>query len=314
MLAKSHIPHPDETGDLGRSLCGRPAVLLGEPGAATCTRCARLWEARSADLRGIGWPEALRAIAYVLAGPPVESAPDLRESWRAMDCRRGEVVESAEDTHVEPRRMTPRAWSDAGRPSHAMRCACPVCEWEAASLGVVDTWAAEQQVRPHRRHTCDFGSRDAALQFLVRWREDGPGSRSNAGSVIARLTEARRLEANVQTTQRFDREDLPIRRAQQAVDVERLLRRAFRESAERRGLTVEECVAVVLTTVAVERLPATRVAEVAGLSVAATRAMIAHGRRQFTIEAAAEGLIPMPRAETGLVPLVERIVAERGAA
>lgn len=314
MPAKLHHPHPDEIGDVGRSLCGRSAVLLGESSDVTCARCEAAWKRRPGP-RGIGWDEAIRAIAHVLAGPPVEPAPPLtREVWRAMDCRRGEVVESAEDVHLEPQRITPRAWSDAGRPSHAMRCACPVCEAEAVSLGAATNWEAEQQIRPHRTHAHEFGSRDAALQMLLRWRLDGPGTRSSAGTVIARLTEAARLEANVQTTQRFDREDLPIRRAQQATDVERMLRRAFAEPAERRGLTVEQCVEVVLTTVATERVPIARVAERVGLSVSAARALVKHARKVFTIEAAAAGYVPMPRAETGLVALVERRRAEMGEA
>lgn len=311
-MPRSHIPAPDEHGDVGRSLCGRSAVLLGEPEGATCARCLRVWGARSQDLRGVSWDEALRAIAHVLGGPPVEPIPPLtREVWRAMYCRLGELIEG-ETVYVEPRRITPRAWADQGYPSRALRCRCPVCEAEAASLGAVDNWQAEQQIRPHRTHDHEFGSRDAALTALVRWREDGPGTRSSAGAVVARLTEAARLEANVQTTQRYDREDLPIRRAGQATDIERMIRRAFVEPAERRGLTVDECVAVVLSTVASTRVPATRVAEVTGLSVQAARTMIAHGRRVFTVEAAASGYIPMPRAETGLVPLIERRMVEMG--
>lgn len=312
--AKIHIGAADETGDIGRSLCGRSAVLLGPHGDATCRRCMSAWETRRDDLRGITWDEAIRALAHVLSGPPVSPPPRMTpELWRSMDCRRGELVEDGDTARIEARRITPRAWLDKGRPARALRCQCPACEAEALDLPALDNWHAEQQVRPHRAYDCDFGSRDAALQALLRWRQDGPGARSNTGAVVSRLTESARLGATVQTTVRV-REELPTRRADQAADLERFLRRAFAEESERRGLSVDECVEVMLATVADRRVPATLIAERFGLSVAAARSLIAHGRRIFTIEAAASGYIPPPRAETGLLPLIEKRMSEMGEA
>lgn len=311
MSARLHRPAPDETGDVGRSACGRPAVLLAVDGAqVTCSACARV---RVDAPRGIGWHEALLGIAHLLGGPPVVPAPLLtREVWRAMDCRRGELVESADAVHLDPRRMTPRAWSDAGRPVHAMRCGCPVCAAEEASLGASANWEAEQQIRPHRNYECEYGSVDAMMADLARHVLDGVSVHGNTGSIMARLEESERLGGGIQTTQRFDRDPLPVRRVQRAVDAGRFVRRAFAEEQERRGLPLETCVAIFVSRFVNHppKLPA--LSEDLGVSAEALRKLIGHARRVVTIEAAAARYIPMPRDVDGLGPHIERRMAEVG--
>lgn len=292
--ARLHLAAALDGGPLGASRCGRAAVLLtAHRDEVTCARCRQFASVQ----RDIGWDEALRALAYLIAGPLCMVPALTPETWAQMECRKG-------------RKGTPWAHLDAERPPGRLACHCPICDAERDGMRARMAWDSEQPNRPHRRHAHPFGSVSAALELLHRWRTDGPGARSAMGSLINRCEETARLGATVQTTQRHDRDDMLIRRADMAADIEAALRRVLRDEQLRRGLTAAQCEAVLLSTVARERVSAEQWAERTGLTPRAVRALIAQSRRRVTVELAAIGYVPEPRARDGLDVAIRKRRAE----
>lgn len=217
------------------------------------------------------WEAALLDIAALLNGPKLQPYPELRDEWASMHCRTG-----------------------------SRNCVCNFCRADKANASVKVNWDASQQLRPHRQHEAPFGSLNAALELLLRWRQDGPSVRSTHEGMMSRCQEASRLGTDVQTTVRA-RDDLMIRRAGYAVDIENAMRRALSAQAERYHLKCEHWIAVMLSTVDPDqRVSVEDWGRELKLDPRDVKHLIAEGRRLCTIELAAVGLIPMPRDRAGL--------------
>lgn len=279
-MSKTHLPDlegNDLDRALRRSLCGRTCCVFDDQ--PTCKDCQRR-NAKRPGLRSVGWVEALQSVAHLLAGPPIEPYPDLEPGvWHRMRCRTGS------------------------------RCSCPFCLADTLNARALATWHAEQQARPHQKHQYEFGSVNAALEALLRWRLDGASARSSQGGIQSRAEETAKLGTQVQTTSRFDRDSIEIRRATWAADVEKACYRAFAEEQERRGLTQHQCVAITLSSIDSKVTPA-EWSERTGLTTRAVKALIRHGRELVTIELAAVGYIPRPRSRAGLDAKITRRAME----
>lgn len=276
-----HAPAPGEHGEQGRSLCGlarAAGTLSHDPAGVTCKRCRKLLTP-PATLRPISWDEAIRDLLALLSGPPVEPYPVLTpDVWRSMRCRAWVATRNGAQA-------MPRHW-----------CRCEACVVDEANARPSADWQASQQARPHRKHAHPFGSVRAALEALLRYRQDGIGARSSQGSLQSRAQEAAQLGTQVQTTARHDRDPVELRRATAAVDIEKALRRAYAEEQARRELTVEQCIAIVLADVDSQRRTTDEEwAERTGITARAVREMRRHGIRQVQESLAADGYIPEPR-------------------
>jgi len=290
--------HAARHGDrlLGRTLCGLAAALLADEAAkVTCKKCRRILD-RSPDRRApVTIEEAAREILHVIGGPPVQPYPSLTpEIWRAMRCRL----------------YVARREAGESRGERGATCFCDFCLIDASNARAKANWETEQQWRPHQRHAHPFGSVSAALELLARG--GGSSVRSSQGSMQARCEETARLGTQVQTTRRHDREDLAIRRVTYATDVDRAIARAYALPADRRGLTLAQCRALLLASVASDAPTLEEQAEALGVSERIVRAVVRHGRRQVTIELAVSGYIPEPRARSGLLAAIERRRREIG--
>lgn len=291
-MASLHLPEPGTQPDgdkLGPSLCGRASVVVQQQidghdrACKVCTRMDRERRRERVDVR-IDMGEALREVAHLIGGPDVEAYPPLvPETYQPMRCRQ---------------RLVP--------------CFCDYCQIDRRNARIKADWEAGQQLRPHREYEHDFGSVSAALELLLRWRQDGAQVRSQAGGIEARGKELAKLGMQVQTTVRLDREDLTTRRATQAVDVERACRRAYAEEQERRGLTVDQCVGLLLSSVDSAGPTASESAEALGMTERSVKALISHGRRQVSVWLAATGYAPEPRVRSGLLGQVRRLRDEIG--
>lgn len=297
MTARVHAArHGDRL--LGRTLCGLAAALLADEAAkVTCKKCRRILD-RSPDRRApVTIEEAAREILHVIGGPPVQPYPSLTpEIWRAMRCRLYVARREAGESRGERGAM----------------CFCDFCLIDASNARAKANWETEQQLRPHRQHAHPFGSVNQALEAWARWTLNGASVRSSQGSLQARCLEIARLGTHVQTTRRHDREDLSIRRVTYATDVDRAIARAYAQPADRRGLTLAQCRALLLASVASDAPSLEEQAEALGVSERIVRAVVRHGRRQVTIELVVSGYIPEPRARSGLLAAIERRRREIG--
>jgi len=249
----------------------------------------------------------------LIAGPPVIQYPDLRGVWRHMRCRTGAYTPARCQVVIDDADRDGRALTWEEERSVAGRCRCEVCSVDVDNTPILDRWSEEQQARPHRKHACPFGSRDAALELLLRWKQDGPSARSGIGGLIGRCEETARLGTNVQTTQRHDRDDLATRRAIYATDIERALRRAFAFEPDRRGLSVDQCLDVMLSTIdTTSPVAPEEWAERFGITHRAVVALIGHGRKRLTIELAVADYIPDPNERDGLGEEIRKRRAEIG--
>lgn len=276
-MSKLHLLDPDGSQldrDLRTSICGRPASDCTEdPALVTCMHCRRIWHKRhhERDRVRITFAEALRDVATVISGPRLVPYPELTpEGWASMRCRQG-----------------------------MSRCSCDWCRADEANARAKEQWAESQQVRPHRRYGHPFGSINAALELLLRWKTDGAPARSSQGSLQNRAQETAKLGAAVQTTMRTDREDLTTRRATQAVDIERAIRYAYAETQARRGLSVHTCATILLDSVDHEGQSPEWWAEKLDVSTAVVRGVIRHGRKHVADRLAEQEYIPQPRARKG---------------
>lgn len=255
--------------------------------------------------RSVDMEEALRTLAHLLAGPPIEAQPDMTpDLWRRMHCR----TAVARGEHSRAEESEP--WSHAVT-AQALRgqCRCEVCCVELDNARAKYDWEVEQDLRPHRKHAHEFGSPRAALELLARYRRVGTSTRSSLGSAQARAEETARLGTAVQTTVRADRESLEVRRVHMAADVERACLRAFAEEQARRGVPAGLCVQVLLDSVT-DGSSSEEWAERLGLTERAVKALVRHGMRQVTVELVCGGYIPEPRASAGLAEAIERRRAE----
>lgn len=290
--ARLHLPDLGTApgDDLGPSLCGYTAVVVqavieGHPRA--CKRCLTVKKQRDSHIatRPVGWEEALAEVAHVICGPRTTPFPPLSpELWRDMRCLSGR------------------------------RCLCEVCQIDEANRTAWMAWEAEQQIRPHQRHAYPFGSVNAALELLLRWKQDGSAARSFHGSLMARGKELDDLGTFVQTTRRADREDLVTRRATYAHDVETACRWAFSEEQSRRGLEREQCVTVLLSSVDATAPTPAQWAERWDVSERAIKALISHGRRAVKTWLAANDYTPSPRSRDGLDEDIRRLRERLGGA
>ncbi len=273
------IHAPSEEG-LQTSLCGMiGSTLAVDAKLVTCKRCQRALS-KQRKLREVSFEEAIRDVLTLLSGPPIEPYPEMTPAaWQQMRCRKGM--------------------------SH---CSCRFCLVDDMNTRALANWQESQAIRPHMKHSHEFGSVNAALECLLRWRRDGASARSSQGGIQARAEETARLGTQVQTTARYDRDSIELRRATWATDIERACFRAFAEEQERRGLTSRECVAIVLSTVDAQNVVTPEQwAEHTGLTVSSVKGLVRHGRKALTIELAASGYIPRPRARAGL----DRAIATR---
>lgn len=320
-----HAISPHHTADdLGVRLswCGIPGSRLVqhadlEGRADACKLCLRIIaKRRSSEPRPIRWDEALTEMARLIAGPPVPPMPALTpELWASMDCKRGTLIEEGDVVSLHPHRLTPAAWRELGCPTRVMRCRCEVCQAEEQATPAMIAWSEEQQLRPHRKYEYQFGSLNAALELLARWRIDGPTTRSSHGSAQARAEESARLGTQVQTTLRTDRDSLETRRAIYVADIEHALRRAYAQEGDRRGLTLDLCMSIVLSVASTRGLSVAAWAEQTGLSARAIRSLVSHGRRAMTVELVVGEYLPMPRDRAGLHRAIyerQREIEERG--
>jgi hypothetical protein len=287
VTAKLHMRAPE--GAEHRTLCGTSAVNVVETrGLVTCLICKRHLESIP-DEAAWSWRRVIEYVADVIGGPAVEPYPVaiVADEWRLMSCR----MHAAE----------------------VQQCACTWCAWERRNRQRVDVWAESNATRPHRRHDFPFGSLAAALSFYARWRRDGASLRSSTGNAGSRLEAVARLGAEVQTTQRFDRDSLEVERAGQACDIEAAVSVALSDEQRRRGLSIEDAYDVLLASTD-ESLgdsahPAA-LAERTGITERAMRQLLAATRRALTVDLAARGLIPEPREQVGLGREIARRRAE----
>ena len=276
-MSKVHSPPLNATADdiaLKQSLCGWVGVRLARPGEeVTCKRCLKKLEQLRQQGRRIhvSLEEALADLAYLLAGPPVKPYPPLTpEIWHTMRCLEG-------------------------RP-----CRCEFCLTDEHNKRIKQEWEENQDARPHRRYEHEFGGALAALSFLCEWKKYGGAPRSHLGGVTSRLQETAELGTEVQTTLRADRESLETRRALMAVDVERACLWAYSEEQQRRGLTREQCVTILLDAVDVEKAERKvphpeEWAERTELSEAAIRRLVSHGVRMVGVRLGEAEYMPKPR-------------------
>lgn len=290
-VSKVHLldPEADPIGrELRTALCGWTAVECTEDAREVdCKRCAKLWAKRvhHRDRVRITWDEAIRDVASIISGPALVSYPPLDpKGWQSMRCRQG-----------------------------LARCRCEWCLTDEANAKAKADWEASQQIRPHRRYEHPFGSVNAALELLLRWKQDGAPNRSSHGSVQSRAQETARLGTQVQTTQHSDREDLTTRRATQAIDVERAVRFAYAEEQARRGLSPDVCATMLLDSVDPDGRGVAWWAERLDVSESVVEGVVKHGRKWVTVRLAAVGYIPEPRARSGLGEAIRK-ERERGAA
>lgn len=274
MTPRVHLLVPDATDEqrrMGRTLCGTSSPRWSEASASvTCRLCIR---AMPPEQTPVALEDAWEALCNLLLGPAVAPYPAITpDEWRLMQCRQyGRELE---------------------------RCPCAWCDWERRYRGQCEQHDLSQQFRPHRRYACPFGSVGAALEHLLRVRRSAAGTRSWQGPLSDRAEQVLRLGTEVQTTQRFDREPLEIRRVDLAIDVERALERCFAEAAERRGLPLEACTALVLASIdSGEPRTPEAMSETTGLTVRAVKALLAHARRELAVRLAADGLVPEQRRE-----------------
>lgn len=267
------------------SWCGIPASDLAPSiDGVTCKVCLQL-AVRPRALRKVSWSEVVYDMAHLLAGPALEPYPPITPTtWHNMRCRQG-----------------------------LAHCRCEYCTADELNINVKAAWEAEQQLRPHRVHAHEFGSLNAAMELAARVRRDGYSKSSAHGSMQSRAEETLKLGAQVQTTQRTDRDSLEIRRARQVVDIERAVQRAFDDEQERRGLTRDQCVTIMLSTYdATHPTKPEDWVDSTGLSVQAIKALLRHGRKAATIALSASGYIPRPRSRVGLDEAIEKRIAETG--
>jgi hypothetical protein len=224
-------------------------------------------------------------LAHLLAGPAIEAYPVVTpETYRNMRCRQG-----------------------------LPHCRCVYCQADESNINVKVAWEAEQQLRPHRVHAHEFGSLSAALELAARVAREGYAKASAHGSMQSRAEETLKLGTQVQTTQRTDRESRETKLARQYVDVVRAVSRAFDEEQERRGLSQEQCVTIVLSTYDTSQpLSPEEWAETTGLSVRVIKSLLRHAREQATVSLCASGYIPRPRSRVGLDRAIDRRIAETG--
>ena len=276
-MTKLHLLDPAGSQldrDLRTSICGWTAVDATEdPALITCMHCRRIWHKRhhERDRVRISMDEALRDVVAVIMGPPLVSYPELTpETWSTMRCRQG-----------------------------LAHCSCGWCQADKANAGAKRVWDESQQCRPHRRHAYPFGSVNAALELLLRWKVDGAPARSSQGSLQNRAQETAKLGASVQTTVRSDREDLTTKRATQAVDIESAVRHAYAEEQARRGLSPDTCASILLDSVDAEGKGAAWWADGLDVTESVVRGVIRHGRKQVTRTLADQEYIPEPRVRRG---------------
>lgn len=225
--------------------------------------------------------DALRFLAEWLKGPVIDPQPPLDpETWQAMRCRIDRRVPESEADMLTDHRA----------------CRCPHCRWIVRNAPIVATWRLSDERRPHRLYSHPFGSLGAALAAVHR--PDGAPSRSRMGSLMARLREIQGLGTEVQTTARFDRDPLEIRRTDLTIDVERCVIAAC-SPAEVRGSVSTGAAIVLVTASAIDGYaPEAHASEV--LSVPAVKGIVSRARKRLTIELAARDLIPAPRERAKL--------------
>ena len=219
-------------------------------------------------------PEAIELAAIILRGPVVGTFPCVNpDTWRDMRCR----------LHPD-------------MPSKY--CHCDFCIWERRYRPAVDEWQLSQErFRPHARHELPFGSLSAALEAMLRQR-NGATVRSQAGSLIDRAASINALETTVQVTRRYDRDDRTTRDAELAVDVERSVVHAYREEPARRGLRTGACITILLSSVEASAPSPEAWAGRLGVPTSTVIGVVRSGRRGATVDLAARGIIPEPRAAT----------------
>jgi hypothetical protein len=290
MTARVHMRA--EEGHEQRTLCGTFAnVVVEQRGAVTCKSCKKLIAKLPPE--EMTWREVVEYVLGSLKGPVVEPYPFAisHDEWVLMSCRmHGAPIE---------------------------RCGCVWCAWHRRHKERMENWYLSQNHRPHRKHEHPFGSLAAALSFFVRWRRDGSSLRSSTGSAGARLEAVARLGAEVQTTQRFDRDSLEVERAGVACDIEAAIGRALADEQMRRGLSVGDAYDALLTSLdesAGDAAHPAALAEFAAMTERAMRSMLAAARRALTVDLAARGIIPEPRERVGLAREIEMRRREIGRA
>lgn len=286
-MSKTHAPSEDTDPSLCGSLCGWLAVTVThDPEGVTCLRCKALLKKRAQSKpRVVSMEEAMRDVLRLIGGmgqtlPPKPTlTPDV---WRSMRCRQEGV--------------------QVGKP----HCYCDLCSWEDETRKARADWLASDQNRPHRVHAHPFGSVRAALELLLRWRQDGASARSSQGGIQSRLTETASLGTQVQTTVRCDRDSLEVRRADMCADIEAACLRAYAEEQSRQGLTPAQCVTILLDGHDPEGKGSAWWAERLELTERAVKSMVSHGRKVVTVDLVVSGYIPPPRSRDGLDEAIER--------
>jgi len=242
-----------------RSLCGWSVERVTDHReAVTCRSCIRRMPGMPAPAATFSWRDVVEYVLGVVAGARVPEYPALsRGEWPLMRCRyQGAAIET---------------------------CGCAYCDWERRYRPRVDEWERSQSLRPHRRYEHPFGSLNAALDFLHRWRTEALGVRSYQGPLQERAAKVEALGGvEVQTTRRFDRDPLEIERAGMAADLQRALDLALADEPP-------------LGEDATERAHAARETRL---------------RRALTVELAALGIIPLPRDRARLGREIEALRRE----
>lgn len=220
--------------------------------------------------------EALAFFAAFIRGPVTDEQPPLRDGWYSMRCLRDRRVPTSEVDMLTDHEC----------------CRCPHCRWQARNAAIVANWRLSCEQRPHRTYQHAFGSVGAALASTHR--PDGAPSRSRMGSLMARLSEVAMLGTEIQTTSRYDRDPVEIRRTDLTIDVERCVVQACSREDVRGGVSTGAAIRLV-TASAQDGYEPEAHAEPLGISTSAVRGVVSRGRKRVTVELAARDLIPEPR-------------------
>lgn len=293
MAGKSRVKvHLDarEAGDVvARALCGWIAVETdADISRVTCARCI------AKHTRGMVTGRELGTLAASLGD-------GLRSVSSAVEHLFGK-------TAGPPPRMDAAAWSASckGAPDH-VRCGnCPLCVWEREAERWLDTrrWDVEHVTGP-RDGVPRWSSLVSALRALLAYGQHDRNAPSAFGAVLDRCRRGDMMGGGNDSKG----EDPLMRRAGDVMPVWLAVERAFPERWHG-VLTSTACVSVFLlrTRGLIEgEMPSYEALAVEhGISIGDLKSIVKRGRSFVTVELAARGLIPMPRAEEGLAEEVER--------
>lgn len=283
---KVHLDARKAGDPLRMGVCGMmDAETTGDASRVTCKLC--LASIRGANRERSGGRSTDRS------APSAEELPKALEAFLLAKA-------------PAPPRLTVQLWAQSCKGGQNGRCrSCDLCAWHSIAdqmHHIAPYYDAPRSLRPIGRPR--WPTLTAALVALAEWLGHEWVGPSALGAVLDR---AKRGDAGGGGSGSQRGDDALMVRAEEMVPVRRALEKAYPEG-QHPVLSQAQCMRVLMMRtegVLVAVASYEHIAFELGVTIGDLKALVRCGRNIVTVELAARGLIPMPRATAGLAEDIE---------